>query len=898
MDIDVSLDELVHFTADHVTQLQRLERTAKAPASSQPQPQQRQQQQTHSTYRGAASSTTRRAHSSSGANNTNTNTNTDAADMAAMGIERKIEFLYRRTKLIDDKLKAAEKERLEYKAMAEDQATLLESLLEERKTEHKQMLMLREHVASLKSQVHALEKKATAAAEHGPDKHAEQHARQQLSERDAHVKELEKLLATQSRLLEEADARRRKESARGHHEGSGAAPPKRLSESEAAALVETVKKAVKKDFNALLNDVVKSCAVEQARFLSKWAERTTGEGAGGVGALRSEAETTILPAVEKEVARMVTEFAKLKGRQESLEDRYRELHSGVAVREKRAEEAHRRAVAAYKKEVQAVVDAVGRRVNAFLQDHSRSSKTVLELSVELDEVAQRSDRQRAELVRRVQDVQTLQQEQQQLIESLGWLSDQPWAHHDAGERDADGVLVASKGMGPDTPLSVVLSNKFRELSGAIDTCSRNHDFLAQSVGALVKQLRTELGDVGKALHEHKEGTAGSVESLQDFNKKIKSKVNELSVSVASIAKIREAVEALLMDVDLKASNDTEDSPHAKATSSALMKLGMRIQALEERLDSGTSAMLSHSALAAASTPQLGLGLGLGVGGAGAPVAREDGGSSSAVSQAHVLHVYRKLQEEVQQEFARLQSEVEEALHVGWKEMGARSVEASQASVKTVEGAVQRVQGVIMTMHKDQRLLSERVLALEHGSSGPLPASGFTAGGSSSGFFQTTGGAATESMGWSAGPSLGGMQFTPVHNAAPVPISFRSTTAAAGPATALAELTTARGGAHGASVAAPAAAAAASDPAAASSAPSSSAVAVSRAATATAYEPVKAAAATAAALPPVTATSNVVSHGSTESTFAAELKEAVQRLHMKKNEHRFRYLNAVVNSNLN
>ena len=639
MDVEVSLDDLVHYTAANANHLQQLERTAKAPAQHQ------------HTYRGSASTSSGaapRGHTTRHGANAK-----DAADAVAMGIERKIEFLYRRTKLIDDKLKAAEKERLEYKAMAEDQATLIETILEERKTEQKQMLMLREHVASLKSQVHALDKRTAAAdpgLERDKDKYAEQHARQQLSERDAHVKELEKLLATQSRLLEEADTRRRKDVAKGLDGGAIGAAPKRLSDIEAAAIAETVKKAVKKDFNGLLNDVVKSCAVEQARFLSKWAERSTGDGAGGGGGLRSEAEAAILPAVEKEVARMVTEFAKLKSRQESLEDRYRDLHSGVAVREKRAEEVHRKAVAAYRKEIQAVVDAVGRRVNDFLQDHSRSSKTVLELSLELNELAQRSDRQRAELVRRVQEVKTVQQEHQQLIESLGWLSDQPWAHHEAGERDADGVLIAAKGMGPDTPLSVVLSNKFRDLSGAIDTCSRNHDFLAQSVGALVKQLKTDVGDVGKALHEHKDGTTGSMEALHDFNKKIKAKVNELSVSVGSIAKIREAVESLLMDVDLKSSNEAEDSPHVKATTSALMKLGMRIQALEERLDSGTSILVQHSTLAAASTPQLGLG------GPG------DGGSSAA-SQAHVLHVYRKLQEEVQQEFARLQSEVEEALQV-------------------------------------------------------------------------------------------------------------------------------------------------------------------------------------------------------------------------------------------
>ena len=599
-------------------------------------------------------------------------------------LDRKYEYMYRRTKLIDDKLKMAEKEQLEYKNLAEEQASLVETLLEDRKTSQKQILQLRESLASLTSKVNMVEKRAliTSSPEHliEKEKLLERESRQ-LKERETNLRDMEKMLATQSRLLEDrVDGRRR-----GQGPSSPSSSHRGISDTDIASIVDTVKKIVKKDFNSMVNDVVKSCAVEQARFLSKWAEQSKQSTSS-----RVDPEHDIMPAVEKEVARMITEFSKLKGRQECLEDKYRDLHSGVAIREKRAEDAHRRAIATYKKEINTVIDATGKRINDYLSGNSSSSKTVLELSMEIDELAQRTERQRSDLVRRIQDVQNIQNEHQQLIESLGWLSNQPWA--------LEGEEGGAKG-GPDTPLSVILSSKFRELNGTIDACSRNHDFLAQSVGALVKQLKSEVNDVNRSLMEHKHMTTGSMESVFDFNRKIKSKVNEVATSVASITKIREAVESLLMDVDLKSSNETEDSPQAKATSSALMKLGMRIQALEERLDTGGQPYSQHS------LQQLGAAVGGGS-------QSDDVAETKNASQPHVL-VYRKLQEEIQQEFARLQSEVEEALQVGWKEMGTRSVQASHSSVKAIEDSMQRVQGVVMSMHKEQRLLSERLQLLEN-----------------------------------------------------------------------------------------------------------------------------------------------------------------------------------------
>lgn len=839
-DLEVTLDEVVAIADDNLDKMARMERPTRT-----------------SVGRGSSSSLS--SGKMVGSSRGLPGQQSKAADsVAEISLERKIEFLYRRTKLIDEKLKNAEKERLEYKAVAEEHALLIEHIAQERKTDQKQILQLREHVASMKSQIHSLERRPVPQVDQISEKQMELH----LNERESTLKEMEKVLVNQTRLLEEHEIRRKRELAGGQYgQYRGDEGSRRLSEAEVTSIVETIKKLVKKDFNALVQDVVKSCAAEQARFLSKWAERSSGMDN------RSQAHAgtdDIVPAVEKEVARVMNEFSKLKSRQEMLEDKYRDLHSGVALREKRAEEAHRRAISSYKKEMHSVVDAVGRRINDYLSDNSRSSKTVLELSIEVDEVSQRVERQRSDLMRRCEDIQSVQKQQQQLIEGLGWLSNQPWA------TDDDVVAsMSARGLGPDTPLSVVLSSKFRELNGSIDTCSRNHDFLAQSVGALVKQLKSELNDLSRSLTEHRDLTAGSIESVHDFNKKIKAKVNEVTSSVATIAKVREAVESLLMDVDLKSSNESEDSPHAQATSSALMKLGMRIQALEERLEAG-GAQFQPSLVQYGASGAVGVGV---------PSPEESHRDPRSSSQPHVL-VYRKLQEEVQQEFARLQSEVEEALQVGWQEIGTRSVQASQNSVKAIEDSMQRVQGIVMSMHKEQRLLSDRIQLLENSAAAPRPTTATSAAapwGSSSSREGSSLSAvlARESV---PSPTIAASQSLPVEQSAQfsrglgpsVQTGFHSSSGAS--TTALNPSTHVSPSGQNVS---------------GSDTQVDSTMAI--------YENLRsnannAAAAAAAA----TATATADDEPDTSSVFARELVEAVQRLHVKKNQHRSRFLKLLVN----
>lgn len=113
------------------------------------------------------------------------------------------------------------------------------------------------------------------------------------------------------------------------------------------AIREYVFNSIRTDLTAVIQDVVRACAEEQAVSIST------------ANALSTHAQN----AFEKEIIKINAEAARLKTRQDALEGTYIDIRTSINAREKEAEQAHRRAISNYKIEMTNIVEALGRKVN-------------------------------------------------------------------------------------------------------------------------------------------------------------------------------------------------------------------------------------------------------------------------------------------------------------------------------------------------------------------------------------------------------------------------------------------------------------------------------------------------------------------------------------------------------
>jgi hypothetical protein len=501
---------------------------------------------------------------------------------AAAAMERKVDFLFRRTKLLDEKQRSAEKDRLDNRNFAHDTMNAIKHLADAQAADQKQILALRENIVHLKEDLEVLRKAKDMAS---------------------------------------IEIR---------------------TPQTSAAEVERIIESVKGHFKTTMKDVVQSCAAEQARFMAKWTEKANAES----DRMRSDChhETEALSTVEKEVQRMITDISRLKGRQDSLDGSYHSLQSTVAVREKRAEEAHKKAISFYKQEMGTVMDTVGKRMNDYLtlnMSHGGEKSEVFE-------------KQTQALARRLDATDSAFRELSNKVQSCSKMS-------------SEALLMA-------TDMKIKEANT--ALTGPVESLG------ASSFERTVQQLRTELGEVKSSCSEYQSSSSIAFESVTESHRKIKSKLNELSTSMSTVSRMREAVDSLLQEVHLKTSNaepadlkNTIIGIHARLTVLESAPKQIIVEATEQKENKR--------------------------------VREKEEKENRQFFESQTLN----LKEQIAQEMVQMQGDIEDAVKSGWADIINRQSKLTQDGTKIGE-VVQRLQGVVLNMQADERGLADRIEALE------------------------------------------------------------------------------------------------------------------------------------------------------------------------------------------
>ena len=394
--------------------------------------------------------------------------------------DRKLESVVRRLKLLEERYKKADKDIIETSRAVNDHASLIDQLLDGQATEKKTLHVIREHVGSLKSQVEVLTHK--------------------------------------DEILERTLQR----------------PSLQPQSIDVDAIQEVVFQRVKDEFSKVVREVVKSCASEQANFLSKWAEWNP----ANVDCSTKELDMTsaqlgpALNSIDKEFAKLKAENARMKMRLDALESGHHSLRNSTKL--SITEEAQKRLFSSHKAEVQSMLDSVGKRINEVMLSSATPGKEVAENVRNIEaSIADTNDKFSS-------TVHNIETEMNELRKQ---------------------ILRASNGF-----------NESKEESAA-----------KASIELMKFEMEKKLSSLLAEVEAHKIDSKKAISTLSDSNKKIRAKINDLTSSVSSMSQARKAVELLLQEVDAKAHEDASWSYQFKTTS---QKLEQRISVLETKVSLG------------------------------------------------------------------------------------------------------------------------------------------------------------------------------------------------------------------------------------------------------------------------------------------------------------------------
>lgn len=449
--------------------------------------------------------------------------------------ERKHELLTKKVKLLEEKIKKLEKDSSKTGEASEKNSESIKKILESHKADKKQVTALRDQVDSLKTRVELL-------------LHAEQ-SREKLK----------------------------------------SAP---ISGLDSETVNELVQKKMEKDFAKVLEEVVSACAKEQAAFLSKWTELA--------GAEKGQAASPhIIEAVsnmEKEIVKMKAEFDRMKSRQSSLDNIYNELRDGIAVREKRAEEQHKKAINSYKTEMETLVNTIGKRVNDALSgiDLHNNRDTAL-LNEQLSLHMEKSERVYAEIGDRLENMteqletvggevngigDELHRTTQRLSDSETLLKN-VIAQCTRYNKLGDLADKHSEEISAQTEAIQALDFQVRAALEGVEANKVPIDLLVQSVDSINQKYQARTDSIYDEFKESHERLDREIEVVKDEKQKLSSKVKDLTDSVRNVAKTRQAVEAVLTEIDARSQDDASWSYQFRT---AAQRLDYRLSQLEKARD--------------------------------------------------------------------------------------------------------------------------------------------------------------------------------------------------------------------------------------------------------------------------------------------------------------------------
>jgi chromosome segregation ATPase len=483
-------------------------------------------------------------------------------------MERRFESFLRKQKLMEDRIK-----RLEQQKVADANAALAmqeerDKLMEDRKNDHKTMQGLRSQVSALKARVDTITSSDSAADERSGDGRISG-TRYTLQEVNDLVKAA--VQSEMARAVPEITGRIQRDSGLGHSTSKS-----QLSDS--------------KIFN-------RSAGVEQ------------------------------FTSLEREMIRLSGEFERMKTKQSTLETAYAELKGTTTARELKAEEAHKRAINAHRVEVETFLGSAARRTAESLTTVQAHSQEIAALRAELDGFTDRAGNALAELDMRISFHDQSKDEVYSVLERLEGdtmqLKNQQGDTESTLVRFVEDSLKLARVAGATDSLSrqtAVLQERFETLdvqvqsmSSSLDSQQVPIDMLAKSIDGINEKFEARTDALRQSIDANKSASDESLTSFGEALKKTKGRVKELSESIKGVSQIRQSIEAVLREVDNRAKQDASWTYSFKT---ALQRVDGRLQAVEQALvnaPGGVSQSELFDAEGAHSAPLHDTGYGSGVG---------------------------------------------------------------------------------------------------------------------------------------------------------------------------------------------------------------------------------------------------------------------------------------------
>ena len=555
---------------------------------------------------------------------------TKEADLSSMAaLEQKVDFMYRRIKMLDDKVKSMEKEKLDNRNFSIDTMSAIRHIADAQAADQKQIFLLKESAMSLKSGLEVLNRR-------------------------------------EKEMLE--------------------AKTLRAGDVDQDEILEAVTKVIKMNFRTKIKDATEKIAIEYAKRAANLSEKSAAE----IEKLRFEKqrfELQTIPVIETELRGVISEFERLKGRQNLIDDSYRSLENAVALREKKAEESHKKAHRLHKKELSTMMDAVGKRLNE-------------QLTLSRSQVGDHPG-SHGFCTQRLCVVEAFQKEQSSQLKECSSMS-------------KEALNVARE-------CQVDLTRRTLQNTSALPGLQKHS---RHSLELVVEELHNDIRGMKSLYSNYELASTVAVDSLTASNRKMKGKINELSAGMASLSSIREAVETLLVEVHHQTKGDHipkgDHSPkgdgvinvdHSPKGDHIIVRdygpkgdnvidgdygpkgdLKNTFMGIHARLESLERNAFNHEKKDSYKSPQL--------------MQQND-----LVTLQTNESLPNAVLEYIEDEISRVQADLEDAVNTGWVDVMARNMAVAQDGAK-LSDLVQVLQSTVISIQSEQQGLIKRVITLE------------------------------------------------------------------------------------------------------------------------------------------------------------------------------------------
>lgn len=171
----------------------------------------------------------------------------------------------------------------------------------------------------------------------------------------------------------------------------------------------------------------------------------------------------------------------------------------------------------------------------------------------------------------------------------------------------------------------------------------------------ISHVNDQINDIKHSIEDYKTLNIEKSGHISDSYKKMKSKINELTTSVGSFSKIREAVEVLLIDLRMKQEGNVNKNAAVRHIDTVISNLNRTTFHPSPTVISLSPSEVSTEDLKGNNTSISKGGIKACIDTSNIPLGLED-------------HILEKLRGELDVEMLRVQSELEDAVKSGWDDM--------------------------------------------------------------------------------------------------------------------------------------------------------------------------------------------------------------------------------------